>query len=130
EKELLTSKFLEIQQRYEAQLRQLENQLKEFENNKQTEKNTANSNFLHFKDELNKQYDLIYDEIRKQHKEELEVANANVKEKEKTITDNRIKLSETKHKRFYETEISNCKTEITNVKSTIAKAETEFHQAD
>jgi len=130
EKELLTSKFLEIQQRYEAQLRQLENQLSAFENNKQTEKNTANSNFLHFKDELNKQYELIYEETRKQHKEELETANANVKEKVNAITDNKIKLSEAKHKRFYESEIANCKTEIANVNFTISKAETEFQQAE
>lgn len=130
EKEILTSNFLEIHQRYEAQLRQLENQLKEFENNKQTEKNTANSNFVHFKDELNKQYELIYDEIQKQHKDELETANTNFREKEKAITGNKIKLSEIKHKRFYETEIANCKTEITNVSAAVSKAETEFKQAD
>jgi predicted nucleic acid-binding Zn-ribbon protein len=63
DKEILTSKFFEIQQRYEAQLRQLENQLKEFENGKQNEKNITKENLLHFKDELTKQYDLLYDEI-------------------------------------------------------------------
>jgi len=130
EKEILTSKFLEIQQRYEAQLKQLENQLKEFENSKQTEKNTTNSNFIHFKDELNKQYELIYDEIRKQHKEQLETANTNVKEKTNAITESRIKLSEAKHKRFYEVEIANCKSEILNVKSAISKSETDFQQAN
>lgn len=130
EKEILTSKFLEIQQRYEAQLRQLENQLSAFENNKQTEKNTANGNFLHFKDDLNKQYELIYEEIHEQYKEELETANDSVKEKEKEITDSKIKLSEAKYKRFYETEIASCKTEITNIKSAISKAETESQKAD
>jgi hypothetical protein len=130
EKEILTSNFHEIRQRYDAQLKQLENQLKEFENNRQTEKNTANGNFMYFKEELNKQYELIYDEIRKQHKNEIETANANFREKEKAITDNKIKQSEVKHKRFYETEIANCKTEITNAKASISKAETEFLQAD
>jgi hypothetical protein len=130
EKEILTSKFLEIQQRYEAQLKQLENQLKEFENNKQSEMNNANSNFVHFKDELNKQYELISDEIRKQQKEELETVNANVREKEKAISDNKIKLSEAKHKRIYETEITNCKADILNVKSAISKAETEIQKAE
>ncbi|MBK7764031.1 MAG: hypothetical protein IPI46_11910 [Bacteroidetes bacterium] len=38
EKDILTSKFLEIQKRYELQLGQLTSQLKEFENSKQTEK--------------------------------------------------------------------------------------------
>lgn len=130
EKELLTSKFLEIHQRYEAQLRQLENQLKEFENRKQSEKNTANSNFIQFKDELNKQYELINENIRKQHKDELETANANLKEKSNAITDSKIKLSEAKHKRFYEVEISNCKTEILTVKSAISKANTDKQQAN
>jgi chromosome segregation ATPase len=130
EKGILTSKFTEIQKRYEAQLRQLENQIKEFENNIQTEKNTTNSNFIHFKDELNKQYEVINEDIRKQHKEELETANANLKEKSSAIIDNKIKLSEIKHKRFYETEISNCKTEISNVKSAISKADTDNQQAN
>ena len=39
EKNILTSKFLEIQQRFEAQLRNLENQLSAFENKKLAEKN-------------------------------------------------------------------------------------------
>lgn len=130
EKQVLTSKFLEIQQRYEAQLKQLENQLTAFENKKQTEKNTANSNFLHFKEELNKQYELIYEEIRKQHKEELDTANANVKEIDKAITDNRIKLSEIKHKRFYETEIESCKKEISIVAAANSNAISQIQQAN
>ncbi len=129
EKDVLTSKFFEIQKRYEAQLRQLENQLAAFENKKQTEKNSANSNFLNFKDELNKQYELIYEEIHKQHNEELETANSMVKEKEKAITVKKIKLSEIKHTRFYETEIENCKNEMTSLNSTVSKAENQIKQA-
>ncbi|MBI3141976.1 MAG: ATP-binding protein [Bacteroidetes bacterium] len=129
DKEILTSKFLEIQQRYEAQLRQLENQLKEFENGKQNEKNIAKENFLHFKDELNKQYDLLYDEIRRQHKEELEVSNALVKEKDKSITANKIKRSEIKNKRFYEKEIDSCNSEVSSLNTAILKADNAIQQA-
>lgn len=129
EKEILTSKFLEIQQRYEALLKQLENQLKEFEISKQTEKNNAKESLLHYKEELTKQYDLLYDEIRKQHKEELEVANALVKEKEKAITTNRIKRSEIKHKRYYEKEIDGCNAEISNLNIAISKADNAIQQA-
>lgn len=129
EKEILTSKFLEIQQRYEALFKQLENQLKEFENNKQTEKNNAQSGFLNFKEALTKQYDLLYDEIRKQHKEEFEVANALVKEKDKTITSNKIKRSEVKNKRFYEKEINGCNADISNLNSAISKADNAIQQA-
>lgn len=130
EKLILTSKFFEIQQRYEAQLKQLDNQLIAFENNKQTEKNTANRDFLQFKDELSKQYELIYEEIRKQHKQESETANANLKEKERAITDSKIKLSEAKHNRFYEAEIANCKIEIETVKVNVTKAETQILKAN
>ena len=129
EKDILTSKFLEIQQRYEALLKQLENQLKEFENSKQTEKNNAQSSLLQFKEELTKQYDLLYDEIRKQHKEELEVANALVKEKDKAITTNSIKRSEVKNKRFYEKEIDYCNVDIVNLHAAILKGDNAIQQA-
>jgi len=129
EKEILTSKFLEIQQRYEARLKQLENQLKEFENSKQTEKHTAKESLLHFKEELTRQYDLLYEEIRKQHKEELEVANTLVKEKDKAITTNRIKRSEVKNKRFYEKEIDGFNADITKLNSAISKADNAIQQA-
>lgn len=129
EKGILTSKFLEIQKRYELQLGQLESQLKEFENSKQTEKNTAQASLLHFKEELTKQYDLLYDEIRKRHKEELEVANSLVKEKDKAITTCRIKRSEVKHKRFYEKEIDGCNADILNLNSTISKVDNAIQQA-
>lgn len=129
EKEILTSKFLEIQQRYEALLKQLENQLKEFENSKQTEKNNAQSSLLHFKEELTNQYDLLNEGIIKQHKEELEVANALVKGKNKAITTNKIKRSEVKNKRFYEKEIDGCNTDISNLNSAISKADIAIQQA-
>jgi hypothetical protein len=129
EKEILTSKFLEIQQRYEAQLRQLENQLKEFENNLQTSKNSANSEFLTTKEELTKQYELIYDDINQQHKEQLDALSLILKEKEKSITDNKIRLSETKYKWFFEKEIDTCKSEISTIKSSASKAGTQIEQA-
>ena len=123
EKDILTSKFLEIQKRYELQLGQLESQLKEFENSKQTEMNNAQSSLLHYKEELTKLYDLLYEEIRKQHKEELEVANALVKEKDKAITTNRIKRSEVKNTRFYEKEIEGCNTDLRSLNAAILKAD-------
>jgi Protein of unknown function (DUF3584) len=129
EKEILTSKFIEIKHRYEALLKQLANQLKEFENSKQTEKHSAKENLLHFKEELTKQYDSIYEQIRIQHKQELELANSLVNDKNKAITDNRIKRSEIHNKRFYEQEIDVCKSSISNLDSAISKAENAIQQA-
>src|SRR5690554_5210387 len=130
ERNLLTSQFHQIQQRYEAQLRQLENQLATFQNNKQTEKNTAEKEFNDFEKSINQQYDLIYEEIRKQNKEALAIANDKVKEQENLITEHRIKLSEVKYKRFFETEITNCTTEIGTFKTNISKAQTAIQTAN
>ncbi len=103
--------------------------MKEFENNKHAEDNTRRANFLHFKEELNKQYDLLFDEIRKQHKEELEVAR-NLFEEKKTIINNlKIKKSDVKNNRFYETEIERCNAEIINLKSAVSKSENEIRQS-
>lgn len=129
EKEILTSQFLEIKQRHEALLKQLANQFKEFENIRQTEKFTAKETFFRFKEELTSQYDLLYEEIKTQHAEGLEVANALVKEKDIAITGNRIKHSEIKHKRFYEKEIDACMASISNLNSAITKDENAIQQA-
>jgi hypothetical protein len=130
EKNILTSKFLEIQQRFEAQLRNLENQLSAFENKKLAEKNKIEKNFNDFEKQINRQYDLIYDDIRKQNKEALATVNDKVKDKTNAITNQKIKLSEAKHKRFFEKEIANYKTDIEKVKSNIYKAETEIQQSN
>lgn len=129
EKSILTSQFIEIQQRYEAQLKQLANQIQEFENTKQTEMNAANAEFLQFKDELNDQYETIYDEIRNQSREALDTAEFNVQKKNGSITDQRIKLSEARHKRFFEAEIEAVKVEITSIRSLIVNAESAILQS-
>lgn len=129
EKDLLTSRFIEIQQRYEVLLQKLENQLKEFENSKQTERNIGKENFFHFKELLTKRYDLLFAEIITLNKEELDVASERVKEKDKAITNNRIKRSEIKNKRFYEKEIDGCNSAISNLNSGISKADNVILQA-
>lgn len=129
EKRILTSKFLEIEQRFTALVKQLQNQSKEFENSKQTEKNNAKEKFLHFKEELNKQYESLYEEIKKQHTEELEAAEAFFHEKEKSITTQKISRAAIKNKRFFEKEIEEGKLEILNLNAAILKSENAIQQA-
>jgi chromosome segregation ATPase len=129
EKQILTTAFADIENRYNALLLQLTNQLKEFENNKQAEKNAANSKFTNFKDDISKQYEQIFENIRVQNQTELDTAQSFVKEKENAITTQKIKQAETKNKRFYESEIQNCKTEISDLKTKISNAEGAINQA-
>ncbi len=129
EKAILTAAFSEIENKYKALLQDLQNQLKEFENSKQTEKNTANADFLKFKEDLNFQYETIFENIRTQQKSELENAQSRVKEKENAITEQKINQAEVKNKKFHEKEIENCRNEISNLKTSILNAENAIRQA-
>ncbi len=111
EKEILTSKFLEIEQRYEAQVNQLENRLSAFKNRKETEKNTAKAHFLEAKDNWNERYGDIFEHIKKQYEEDILTAQSRVTEKDNSINQNRISRSEIRHTRYFETEIDHCKSE-------------------
>lgn len=129
EKDILTSEFIEIQQRYDALLKQFENQFKEFENSKHKEINTAKSNFVDFKDEISKQFESIFENIRTQYNAELELAQTFVKEIENSINLQRINNAEVKNKRFYEKEISDCQKEISDLKTKIINADNAINQA-
>ena len=129
EKDILTSEFIEIQQRYDALLKQFENQFKEFENSKHKEINTAKSNFVDFKDEISKQFESIFENIRTQYNAELELAQMFVKEIENSINLQRINNAEVKSKRFYEKEISDCQKEISDLKTKIINADNAINQA-
>jgi len=129
EKTILTSAFTEIENKYIVLLQQVENQFKEYENSKQTEKHDAKSNFLYFKESVGKQYETIFENIRTQHKAELETAQTFLKEKDKVITDSKIKKIEVKNKKFYEKEIDACKSEILNLNKTVSDAENSILQA-
>ena len=129
EKDILTSEFIEIQQRYDALLKQFENQFKEFENSKHKEINTAKSNFVDFKDEISKQFESIFENIRTQYNAELELAQTFVKEIENSINLQRINNAEVKSKRFYEKDISDCQKEISDLKTKIINADNAINQA-
>lgn len=129
ERQILTSKFLEIQQRFDAQFNQLDNQLATFTNQQQTEKNRIEGGFLSFKDDINQQYDLVFDSIKKQNQQELDTAHAKLRRIETDITQQRIKRSEAKHKRFFNTEIEACQKEISGLESKISKGENDSQQA-
>ncbi len=129
EKEILTSKFLEVKQKFDALLNQLSHQRNEFEDNKQTEKSSNKENFLDSKEKISNEYELLFEDIRRQHKAEHEKINELIKEKTSIITERRIEFSEVENKRFFENEIKNCESEITTINNNISKAKNENIQA-
>ena len=129
EKNLLTSRFEEIKMKYEAILKQIENQKNEFINSKKTEKNRITEDFLKFKEIISAQYETYFNDIRKQHQSELELLENSLKEKSGNIQELRLKEVETTHKSFYLAEIDNCKQDISSLKEKIYLAENTRKQA-
>ncbi|QCX52393.1 ATP-binding protein [Elizabethkingia sp. JS20170427COW] len=123
EKQILSSRFLEIQQKYEAQLKQLENRFHEFKNNKQAEKNILTTDFISFKDQISQQYELIFNEVQKQFQEDISRAQQLIKDSEKQITDCKIQLAELKNRPFFAKEIDALHLEIQKLKSAVQEAE-------
>lgn len=81
QKELLESNYTDINQKFEAQISQLHNQLVAFENSKQTEINIKNQNLFHFKEDLAKEFQKLIDGIKKQHQVKIDWTKNLVEEK-------------------------------------------------
>ena len=111
QKELLESDFTDIKQKFEAQITLLCNQLAAFENSKQTEINTANQQLFLTKEALTKEYDKLFEDIRKQQQAKLELTKNLVEEKKAAISNLKIQKVKTESTRFYETEIHQLQTE-------------------
>lgn len=129
EKQLLTSKFSELNQKYDALITQAQNQNQEFTNQKIAKINSLNSEFSDNKTKVFNNYQEIINQINKDNKAEKEKAINSLN----TISDEENKIknkkSELKHQTFYSDEIEKCKDEkkkleydISNSKSTILDA--------
>ncbi|HSV09479.1 MAG TPA: ATP-binding protein, partial [Hanamia sp.] len=125
QKEILEGKFADIKQKYEAQINQFENQFVAFENAKRSEENNANQSLFLFKEALNKEYEALLDDIKKQHADRLELAKNEVEEKKYLIQKFLIKKAEIKHQRFYEKEIEKSKNDLFNFNEKIRIAQSE-----
>jgi hypothetical protein len=108
EKLLLTSKFSELNQKYEALIAQVQNQFQEFANQKTSEINTLNSDFADQRTKTFSDYQEIINQIYKDNKAEKEKAINSLN----TISDqeHRVvnKKSELKYQAFYTDEIQQC----------------------
>ncbi len=111
-KVMLEANFTDIKHKYELQINQLSNQLSAYQNLKQTEENNLHKGLFQFNELLAKEYDKLFEEIKKLHTEQLELAKNAVEEKKVTITQLQIKKAGTKNKRFLETEIETSKANI------------------
>jgi len=128
QKQILETKFTDINQKYEAQIDQLTNQLLRFENSRHTEINNVNNLLLNVKEELSGDYEQLYEDIKKQHAEELGLARGLVEEKRGAISDLKVKKAGAKNKRFFEAEIEQWKNQWHGYVENIRVAKSEIKQ--
>lgn len=109
EKNLLTSKFAEISQKFQLLISQVENQQKEFTNNQNAEIIKLNSDFGDNKTLLFDTYQKLINQIINDNKEEKSKSFNEldrIKEAENSLKRSK---SELKHKTFFSSEIDTCK---------------------
>lgn len=118
EKELLSTQFKELAQKFQALLEKLENQLNDFLNGKNADKNIINSNFLTFKDETKKVSEKLIADIRTEHKKEIDNARTDLDHKQQVTHSLKLIKEGIKHKRYFEKEIEEAKTLISELQRT------------
>ncbi|WP_366182683.1 ATP-binding protein [Flavobacterium ovatum] len=111
EKNILTSSFGLITQKYEALLAQVQNQHQEYTNTQNAEKNNIQSSFSEEKSSLIDRYQLLISQIKGDHKAEQEKASNELKSIENEENRFKNKKSELKHQSFFVAEIEKCKGE-------------------
>jgi hypothetical protein len=125
EKELLTTQFKELAQKFQALLDQLENQLKEFLNAKEAEKNKINSDYLTYQNETKKSFDKHIAELRTEHKNEIDNAKTDWEHKKQVTNNLKIAREGIRHKRFFEEEIRKLDAELKSFSDAIQKLSSE-----
>lgn len=129
EREILTSRFKDIESKYKMLLQQLENNLTEVKNNFQANKNTNEKRFNDYKLALYEEYDLLFVEIRKDREKELSKMEKSLQTINDAISTNSIERSETRYKPFYEEELENCKHQIDLAKNKQADSNRQIQEA-
>lgn len=122
EKNILTSKFTEIRQKFETLISQIQSHLEKFENAKSAEIVKTNSNFNDFKIDLFEAYEKIKTQIKQDNEEEKVRAEnelETIKEEENSLKRQRAEL---KHQAFFTAEIEQIKEEEQKLDRKIAEA--------
>lgn len=105
EKNLLTGQFLELTQKYGALLAEVENQQRNFRNLKEQEKLEVKEEFFSRRDVFVRQYEQLQDEIRRQHKTEVDGARRECEEQNSLFHHLQNRLTVLQNKSFYDVEI-------------------------
>nr|WP_321227605.1 ATP-binding protein [uncultured Psychroserpens sp.] len=122
EKNLLTSRFTEISQRFQALITQIQNRHQEFANGKNAEINKIQSAFADNKTGVSDAYQKLINQIKEENKDEVNKGH----NKLETIRENENSLkrskAELKHKTFFSSEIKKCEDDKKAIDSKISSS--------
>jgi hypothetical protein len=122
ERNLLSSQFADLEIKFQAILDSLENQHKDFLNNKDANKNKVNADFLVFKENITKNFNKQIADLREEHKKEIELLRTNWEDKKRIVNDLKVRKEGIKHARFFEAEIANLDKEIQSLTNHITQS--------
>ncbi|MCH7649092.1 MAG: ATP-binding protein, partial [Thaumarchaeota archaeon] len=122
EKALLTTQFQELTQKYQALLKELENQLNDFLNIKDKVKLNIQRTFQEFKNETTDDFAQLIAQIQTDHKTDIETARQELDDKKEAIGKLKIEREKIRQKRFFEDEIENQQKEIKQFEKNKQKA--------
>lgn len=132
EKNLLTAKFTELNQKFEALISQIQNQQQEFTNTQNAEINKIKSDFGEQKSSIFDTYQKLISQINEENKDEIDKASNHLEQIKENENSLKRSKSELKHKTFFSTEIDKCKDDkkvlddkISNSKNSILNATNE-----
>jgi len=119
EKNLLSAQFTDIEMKFKALFDALENQYKDFLNEKNAHKNEIYAEFLTFKGNIAEKFGKQIFSLREEHKEQVEFLRADLENKIQITNDLRIKKEEIKYMHFFEMEIVSLEKEIQELNNSI-----------
>src|SRR5699024_8551135 len=106
EKQTLTAEFSEIEEKFDALLLQVHNQLHEYTNTQKAEINQAEGLFQKSKAKLQETYARLIKQIEEDHRSQKEKAENQFDQLRETENHLQNQKSELKHRRFFESEIA------------------------
>jgi hypothetical protein len=124
ERQLITSDFANISQKYDALILQINNQKDKFENEKNVEISRAENKFTSQKSDFNKSYNKLFEQIKATNKDEKEQTEGELKQLTSDENSAKRDRAELKYKVFFNDEIKNCKSLDKKFRSKIYKTET------
>lgn len=119
EKNLLSAQFQDLEVKFQALLKALENQFNDFQNGKTAEKNRVDADFLAFKDKTTKDFSKKIADFREEHKTEIDHLRTYWEDKKRNVNNSRIKKEGVKHTRFFEDEIRSTENELQVIDSRV-----------